>query len=145
MQINSYMTSNYSPVWKHMFKVPKWTHRTSCETQIFSNTVLINFESKFHSLFWYFYFWLWTYIFPAGSVYFRNLLQILLVILILNFIPPEKSLENQGIFRGNRSCLLIPLKLCLTLKANAGNPLIRRIQYFIGICIFVHGKFFFFL
>ena len=37
------MTSNYSPVWKYMFKVATWSPRASCETLICSNAVLINF------------------------------------------------------------------------------------------------------
>ena len=57
-----------------------------------------------------------------------------------------KSSENQGIFRGNISFWLIPLKLRLILEAKFGdNLLIHRIQYFIGSSIFMNTNLFIFV
>ena len=115
------MTSNYSPVWKYMFKVPSWTPRRSCETLIRSNAVLINFTVLENFAvcsgvsivdFEHLFFLPEAFILGIAST-FRFWCYIKLLLFL-------KSLENQGIFKGNRSCWLIPLKIRLILKAKSG-------------------------
>ena len=99
---------------------------------------------KFHSLFWCFYCWLWTYVswrecsFQESPPNFASNINIK----ILFFL---KSFENQVILKENRTCWLVPSKLHLILEAKFGDILlIQRTQYFIGIRIFVHIKLFVF-
>ena len=144
MEINSYDVE-CSSIWKYMFKFPNWTPRRSCEILICSIAVFTNYEqiSKFVLVFLLLtlsiHFSCWECSFQESPPNFASNINIKLLFFL-------KSLENQGIFKGNRSCRLIPSKLRLILEAKFGdNLLIQRIQYFIGISIFVHIKLFVFV
>ena len=129
MPIDSYDVK-FSPVWKHMFKFPNWTLRRSCEILLCFNTVLINLEQI--SVYCGAFIADFEHTFFLPGVFITGIASEFPGIFL-------KSLVNQGIFRGNRSCWLIPLKLGFIFEVKFfDNLLIYKIQYFISIRIFVH-------